>query len=52
MIIKFYILIICKRRLIFLGSHNMMEYIVQMRAEINTPKINVEHIMDTRHLGN
>jgi len=29
----------------------MTEYVVQMRAEINTPKINVEYVMDTRHLG-
>jgi len=29
----------------------MMEYVVQMQAGINTPKINVEYIMDTRHLG-
>jgi hypothetical protein len=27
-----------------------MEYVVQMRAGINTPKINVEYIMDTKHL--
>jgi hypothetical protein len=29
----------------------MMEYIVQMRAGINTPKINVEYVADTRNLG-
>jgi len=29
----------------------MMEYVVQMRTGINTPKINVGYIMDTRHLG-
>jgi len=28
----------------------MVEYVVQMRAGVNTPKINVEYIMDTRHL--
>jgi hypothetical protein len=38
--------------LIYLGKHNMMEYVVQMGAEINTLKINVEHTIDTRHLGN
>lgn len=48
---KHYIRIICVRRLIFLGSHNMMEYVVQIQAGINTPKINVEYIMDSRHLG-
>jgi hypothetical protein len=28
----------------------MMEYVVQIRAGVNTPKINVEYIMDTTHL--
>jgi hypothetical protein len=29
----------------------MMEYVVQMRAGINRPKINMEYIMDTKRLG-
>ena len=48
---KNYIRIICVKWLIFLGSHNMMECVVQMQAGINKPKINVEYIMDCRHLG-
>lgn len=28
-----------------------MQYVVQMRAGIKTPEINVEYIMDIRYLG-